>query len=596
MEDLGELSYLNSVEHLLNDMRNMRCVSKENFVTLTREKRLFSVTLGVDSAVTIEDTLRKFTDIVTSRFHPVIAIDVEGKAVGSGAVPDLSKIHLGNPYTPIFLEINFPRDDKGKYRGAAADVAPIKNLFDVDDIVFAGSAMSEDILMIEQTLSTIGTEPWTMVGNTLDVAAMWVCLGNWTRNSYGVQALTYIISGGIQLKNFKLSCAKDWSIDWRNLDWSHTVYNIGDQLSIINALYTLLTMLIPTLFPCKREAFEAFGPEFPTIFNAFFIEQFLNVQLLEQQFQRSDPWNRRRCVLLSSDDLVRVRNPTLRDYMERSLEKMRYDTGKILDDIGDPVLFLRGDWVAQNSSFLPSFREALRKRSKTGYFQFTGSTGIVPNTGLCLTLPEVEVEPEGRIRDKSSSCTLQLDASPIRESRSLSSISARSAESKPPSVSPQRSETQVIKAPSDSPEVTTVEAIAGSNSRVSRWSKNPISRDPSGYVLDEATREKLQEEGTRYIDNRDGRDVTMNTDGKWWLMLSIREMLRVVSKEEIYEAVRDQPLLGLSWITSATAWGSPPTPTSFRFTYASHYRNIVRIVKEKLPNVHVKNPHPFLPL
>ena len=309
MEDLGELSYLNSVEHLLNDMRNMRCVSKENFVTLTREKRLFSVTLGVDSAVTIEDTLRKFTDIVTSRFHPVIAIDVEGKAVGSGAVPDLSKIHLGNPYTPIFLEINFPRDDKGKYRGAAADVAPIKNLFDVDDIVFAGSAMSEDILMIEQTLSTIGTEPWTMVGNTLDVAAMWVCLGNWTRNSYGVQALTYIISGGIQLKNFKLSCAKDWSIDWRNLDWSHTVYNIGDQLSIINALYTLLTMLIPTLFPCKREAFEAFGPEFPTIFNAFFIEQFLNVQLLEQQFQRSDPWNRRRCVLLSSDDLVRVRNP-----------------------------------------------------------------------------------------------------------------------------------------------------------------------------------------------------------------------------------------------------------------------------------------------
>ena len=111
------------------------------------------------------------------------------------------------------------------------------------------------------------------------------------------------------MKNFKLSCAKDWSIDWRNLDWSHTVYNIGDQLSIINALYTLLTMLIPTLFPCKREAFEAFGPEFPTIFNAFFIEQFLNVQLLEQQFQRSDPWNRRRCVLLSSDDLVRVRNP-----------------------------------------------------------------------------------------------------------------------------------------------------------------------------------------------------------------------------------------------------------------------------------------------
>merc|ERR1711860_55688 len=77
-------------------------------------------------------------------------------------------------------------------------------------------------------------------------------------------------------------------------------------------------------------------------------------------------------------------------------------------------------------------------------------------------------------------------------------------------------------------------------------------------------------------------------------MLSIREMLRVVSKEEIYQAVRDQPLLGLSWITSAPAWGSPPTPTSFRFTYASHYRNVVRIVEEELPNVHVKNPHPFL--
>ena len=129
--------------------------------------------------------------------------------------------------------------------------------------------------MIEQAISLVHGKPWTMAGNFLDTAVLWVSLARWSKESYGIQTMLYHTLGGIQLKHWTLSCAKDWAKPWTSLHDNYTIYNIGDQWAIIGPLKVLLILLLPTLFPKKDEVLQKTGLdelEFVEFFFAFLIE------------------------------------------------------------------------------------------------------------------------------------------------------------------------------------------------------------------------------------------------------------------------------------------------------------------------------------
>jgi len=74
---------------------------------------------------------------------------------------------------------------------------------------------------------------------------------------------------------------------------------------------------------------------------------------------------------------------------------------------------------------------------------------------------------------------------------------------------------------------------------------------------------------------------------------TIREMLKVVTKNQIYSAVEADPQLGLRWVRAATPWGATPNPQNFRFKDGIVFRRIFRIVSDNFPELNLRNPHPY---
>ena len=186
-------------------------------------------------------------------------MDVEGKSTGSSPVPLHSKLHLGDGEI-CFFEVNFPQDRDGYIvRLESRDLSHLMDLFDSEEFVFCGNAMSEDIMMAKEAISLVQGKPWTMAGNFLDTAVLWVSQAKCSKESYGIQTMLYNTLGGIQLKHWTLSCTKDWTKPWTSLHNNHTICNIGDQWAIIGPLKMLLILLLPTLFPTKDEVLQKTG-------------------------------------------------------------------------------------------------------------------------------------------------------------------------------------------------------------------------------------------------------------------------------------------------------------------------------------------------
>lgn len=481
-------------------------------------------------------------------------------------------------------------------------------------------------MMVEQAISLVHGKPWTMAGNFLDTAVLWVSLARWSKESYGIQTMLYHTLGGIQLKHWTLSCAKDWAKPWTSLHDNHTIYNIGDQWAIIGPLKVLLILLLPTLFPKKDEVLQKTGLdelEFVEFFFAFLIEEFMNIPLLDGAYRRSAVPFRKNAVLLREEDNTAPIGTPLYKFHCRALERIRYTSIKVLEEIGAPTLFIRPDWTACPSSFLGYFLH--RNRNRRMLYTKVRMPASVQSE-------ELQMEVDSWFRSPSIPLLLE-DNSPILSPQAVSGSSSRSASpstSRPasrvrspvrfpspvqhssvassrssvvvqgasPISSRSRSPVQVrdaspISSRSRSPLQSNMPAEPSLPTRVSRFDPRP-SWNPSGYNPSPEQLADLRARGVIHMDVRHGEECTVGAGDDWRKFLSIREMLAVVpDKETIYQAVRDDPHLGLSWINTACPWRTTPSPTNFRFTYAKHYKAVRKLVEEAFPNIKVHNPHGF---
>ena len=97
--------------------------------------------------------------------------------------------------------------------------------------------------------------------------------------------------------------------------------------------------------------------------------------------------------------------------------------------------------------------------------------------------------------------------------------------------------------------------------RVSRF----VARPPwntSGYNPELFDLEDLARQGIVHVrQDRHNKEYTYGSGGDWKELLTIREMLKVVTKNEIYSAVEADPQLGLRWVRAATPWGGNSEPS-----------------------------------
>jgi len=83
------------------------------------------------------------------------------------------------------------------------------------------------------------------------------------------------------------------------------------------------------------------------------------------------------------------------------------------------------------------------------------------------------------------------------------------------------------------------------------------------------------------------------SDRNWKKKLTIREMLKIVPEEIIYDAVIENPYLGLSWLNLTCPWKVLPSPLNFRFSENYYYDKIRVIVEKALPQHTIPHNLPY---
>jgi len=83
------------------------------------------------------------------------------------------------------------------------------------------------------------------------------------------------------------------------------------------------------------------------------------------------------------------------------------------------------------------------------------------------------------------------------------------------------------------------------------------------------------------------------SDRNWKKKLTIREMLKIVPEEIIYDAVIENPYLGLSWLNLTCPWKVLPSPLNFRFSENYFYDKIRAIVEKALPQHTIPHNLPY---
>jgi len=276
------------------------------------------------------------------------------------------------------------------------------------------------------------------------------------------------------------------------------------------------------------------------------------------------------------------------------LEKVDSKTPRFSKIWGTPVLFLSEEWNGSSTQFLESF---------LGNF----SAGRCPYTSVSLSTATFSVGAS----KSSSSEVLILDASPIESSPEAAEVVRDSSLSLSRSITLERVIRYVSSSEDSSSEDSSSEDSSSEDSssedssvqdvdsglqqpvRVSRF----VARPPwntSGYNPELFDLEDLARQGIVHVrQDRHNKEYTYGSGGDWKKLLTIREMLKVVTKNQIYSAVEADPQLGLRWVRAATPWGATPNPQNFRFKDGIVFRRIFRIVSDNFPELNLRNPHPY---
>ena len=535
--------------------KDNRSPSYRLYQEMEKNGNLYSITVGETSEKEAAAKVESFKTSIfegAEKFKPFprvfIALDVEGKrAVEGSDIPMLAKIHLGDGFS-CFLEINFPMKKNQIPRA-------VVELFETDDFVFVGNDCTEDLVMVEYAVSTLTSVGWEFKAKWIDTAALWVGLGKWAKNSFGLSTLMYQCLGGFLPKSFKLSCAPDWTQSMYKLPWQYTVYNIGDQFAIIAALHLFFMTAIQTIVPDKERFVQKLGldeSESANLFVSIVTETFTGVCLDGAYYQGAPAYLRDQAVI----QVPIGRHISFRHRMKEN-ESPRLN--KLINIWGKPVSFIRSSWMCKEES---KFVE--------------GFLGICRELKFCEYADAV-MSPE----DVSEDEVMILNASEDSEIIELDDHVDH--------VEDQRDH---VEDPVEKPIEDDVECELMPGARVSRFLKPRPVWNPSGYAPTKKLLKELLDRGVPHVAiDRHGVEYTRRARN-WTEYLSIKEMLKEVRPEKILKFVDDNPITGLEWIHSATEWGKSPTPTNFRFMGGKWYRDVVRVVEKRL-RIKVENKHPY---
>ena len=539
----------------INFWKGNRSPSYRLYREMEEDGNIYSITVGETSEKEAAVKVESFKTAIfkgAEKFKPFprvfIALDVEGKRTVEGSdVPMLAKIHLGDGFSS-FLEINFPVNKNGIPRA-------VVELFETDDFVFVGNDCTEDLVMVEYAVSTLTSADWEFKAKWIDTAALWVGLGKWAKNSFGLSTLLYQCLGGFLPKNFKLSCAPDWTQSLYRLPWQYTVYNVGDQFAIIAALHLFFMTAIQTIIPDKEKFVQRLRlseSDSANLFISIITETFTGVCFDGAYYQGAPAYLREQAV-------IQVPSGRYSAFRHRMKEDESPRLNRLLKMWGKPVWFLRSSWEC------------------TEEVKFTeGFLGILKELKFC-EYADIVISPE----DESEDEVMILNASADSEMVVLESC-----------VDHVGYQTDHAKDSLENLVKDDMECEPMRGTRVSRFLRPRPTWNPSGYDPKRAQLKSLLDKGIPHVAvDRHGVEYTRRAKN-WTEYLSIREMLKDVRPEEILKFVNDNPVVGLKWIDSATEWGKFPTPTNFRFRGGKWYRDVVQIVERKL-KIRVTNKHPY---
>ena len=369
----------------INFWKRNRSPSYRLYREMEKDGNLYSITVGETSEKEAAVKVKSFKTSIfkgAEKFKPIprvfIALDVEGKRTVEGSdVPMLAKIHLGDGFSS-FLEINFPANKNEIPRA-------VVELFETDDFVFVGNDCTEDLVMVEYAVSTLTSADWEFKAKWIDTAALWVGLGKWAKNSFGLSTLLYQCLGGFLPKNFKLSCSPDWTQSLYRLPWQYTVYNVGDQFAIIAALHLFFMTAIQTIIPDKEKFVQRLRlseSDSANLFISIITETFTGVCFDGAYYQGAPAYLREQAV-------IQVPSGRYSAFRHRMKEDESPRLNRLLKMWGKPVWFPRSSWkCTEEVKFMEGFLGILKE------LKFCEYADIVIN-------PEDESEDEVMILNAS---------------------------------------------------------------------------------------------------------------------------------------------------------------------------------------------------
>ena len=560
-----------ALESTVKFLQSHRSPSTDFLDNIEASNSFFSINLGKTSDVRMEAMLKEFKvrlsrDASKLVFLPltVCAFDVEGKVKHPDGDYDLpSKLHFGNGYS-VFLEINIPSPDKIKELKEIP--VPLLEFFEDSTFLFIGNDCCSDLVQIESLFSLIKGSYWQIPFRWLDTIVLWTTLGGWAKDSYGLSTMLNTCVGGFLQKPWRLSCADDWSKPWSKLGWQYNLYNLGDQLTIYTSFYTFLVVIGPTAFPDylhiktaldqNRENGQILenpeGKELPlTLLYVMIVTCAEHIVFCNPLYQISQDSDRNTCIYLwKVTDKSFSRLPLAeRRFVEENLDKVNSGSRDFFFNWGLPKSAVHPSWTPSTDSVSTEF-------AKWFLVQFDSDPGNCEGE----IVEEIEEVDEEVIEEVEV-----MNEEVIEEIEEVAE--------------------EVTELESDRPEVSWNHGV-----RLSRFEQHFPPGNPSGF---NPSPDDLAD-CAGYIHmriDRHGREYTVNARS-WRDYLSIREMRKVVGYSKILDFVYKHPRVGLRWLRSVPAWGDRPGPLHFRFGDGRWYRDVRRIVEDRL-GIRWHNPHPY---
>jgi len=606
-QKLGNSLWKEVLSRPLDFLKKNRSPTKDHLDRAVRSRKMYSITIGITPEDKVASQLKAFKSdlqeygsLVAPLPANLVAFDVEGDIkVDMGRISSVpAKVHFGNGLT-TFMEINFRIVKGTSVKCEVPDV--LLDFLSDQNYVFVGNNLMSDVLLLNAAISIALGQDWEFSGRILDTAAIWVGIGGWDLETVGIWTQINMCTGGMLVKDFRLSCNEDWTRPFHRLGWEYNLYNLGDQYAVMCSAQVFLLAIVPSLFPSTEEILARTRQSVEGFFShavGVIVDNyaFVNIHHGVYQSVRSDAavadtltrsilCNSKMAksqtldqekFLLQSFDQVSCATPQMIKVWPRGCPKIISDWDNSVSWLNDLFNVFSGTDMNFNSCKVKDISKELESITQEKK-RIADERGLIEEE---KAENEFEIVSDGDFESDSSEGSeyhLELNADPDE-------LMEEQESTEPEPTEPESTE----------PETTVVEMEQlPVPRRLAIQAPRPEPRfNTSGYRPIPGELERLDRAGMIYMDvHHNNVETTVNAT-HWSEYLSIREMLYEVTKDDIFRLVRASPEKGLSWIRRSTPWGCTPRPTDFRFKNHRIYKRVVRIVEEEMPFIRIRHQHP----